>query len=40
VKDISRNGLTNEHLIRAASEGCAESRLLMTRRAMLGVTAS
>jgi uncharacterized protein (DUF1501 family) len=27
------------HLQRAAAEGCAESRLLMTRRAMLGVTA-
>lgn len=40
MKDDPRNGLTNDHLIRAASEGCAESRLLMTRRAMLGVTAS
>lgn len=27
------------HLLRAAAEGCAESRLLMSRRAMLGVTA-
>ena len=34
------NHVLNERLQRAAMEGCEESRLLMSRRAMLGVTAS
>ena len=33
------NHALDERLQRAASEGCEESRLLMSRRAMLGVTA-
>ena len=34
------NQALSRRLQRAASEGCEESRLLMSRRAMLGVTAS
>ncbi len=33
------NHALNDRLQRAAMEGCAESRLLMSRRAMMGVTA-
>lgn len=39
VADEHRNGPNDAHVVRAATEGCAESRLLMSRRAMLGVTA-
>jgi uncharacterized protein (DUF1501 family) len=39
VTDEQRNCPADAHLIRAATEGCEESRLLMSRRAMLGVTA-
>ena len=39
MTDEHRNGPTDAHVARAATEGCAESRLLMSRRAMLGVTA-
>jgi len=39
VTDNPAKNATNPHLRCAAAEGCAESRLLMSRRAMLGVTA-
>ena len=39
VSDDHRLCPADAHLQRAAAEGCAESRALMTRRAMLGVTA-
>jgi uncharacterized protein (DUF1501 family) len=39
VTDDRCNCPADAQLLRAAAEGCAESRLLMSRRAMLGVTA-
>ena len=39
MTDEHRNYPSDAHVVRAATDGCAESRLLMSRRAMLGVTA-
>jgi uncharacterized protein (DUF1501 family) len=39
VTDQHRNCPADAHVVRAAAEGCAESRLLLSRRAMLGVSA-
>ncbi|HET7679655.1 MAG TPA: hypothetical protein VFK79_05910, partial [Xanthobacteraceae bacterium] len=39
MTDDNRNCTADDHVIRAATEGCVESRLLMSRRTMLGVTA-